>query len=104
MIAMEQQLSQISGMVQKALHKKPGKKSVSFEKSVSFSDDPPAPPASILSKKSDGGRGSHSSKSAERDRPTDRSLSSHSFRASDKLTLKDEKSFEYFLNFQELSQ
>ena len=78
MIAMEQQLSQISGMVQKALHKKPGKKSVSFEKSVSFSDDPPPPPASILSKKNEGGRigggrdgiskGGHSSKSGERER------------------------------------
>ena len=66
-MAMEQQLSQISGMVQKALHKKPGKKSVSFEKSVSFSDDPPPPPASILSKKSEGGRGNYS-KSSERDR------------------------------------
>ena len=77
MIAMEQQLSQISGMVQKALHKKPGKKSVSFEKSVSFSDDPPPPPASILSKKSELGRGGgreglskggHSSKSGDRER------------------------------------
>ena len=78
MIAMEQQLSQISGMVQKALHKKPGKKSVSFEKSVSFSDDPPPPPASILSKKNEGGRGGggreglgkggHSSKSGDRER------------------------------------
>ena len=77
-MAMEQQLSQISGMVQKALHKKPGKKSVSFEKSVSFSDDPPPPPASILSKKNEGGRGGggkdgiskggHSSKSGERER------------------------------------
>ena len=40
-------------MVHKALHnKKPGgKKTVSFEKSVSFSDDPPPPPASILAKK-----------------------------------------------------
>ena len=40
MMAMEQQLSQLSQMVTKA--KKPGKKSVSFEKSVSFSDDPPS--------------------------------------------------------------
>jgi len=58
MMAMEQQLSQLTGMVQKALNNKKsgGKKTVSFEKSVSFSDDPPPPPG-ILSKK-EGGRGS----------------------------------------------
>ena len=58
MMAMEQQLSQLTGMVQKALNNKKtgGKKTVSFEKSVSFSDDPPPPPG-ILSKK-DSGRGS----------------------------------------------
>ena len=44
---MEQQLSNLS-MVPKP---KKGKKTVSFEKSVSFSDDPPPLPASILSKK-----------------------------------------------------
>ena len=36
------------------MQKAGGKKTVSFEKSVSFSDDPPAPPG-ILSKKGDGG-------------------------------------------------
>ena len=65
MMAMEQQLSQIS------LHKKPGKKSVSFEKSVSFSDDPPALPASILSKKNDG---RERERERERERSTDRSI------------------------------
>merc|ERR1719410_1446071 len=39
MIAMEQQLSQITKMAHRV--KKSGKKTVSFEKSVSFSDDPP---------------------------------------------------------------
>ena len=56
---MEQQLSNLS-MVPKP---KKGKKTVSFEKNVSFSDDPPPVPASILSKK-------------DRDRSSDRGSSS----------------------------
>ena len=45
MMNMEAQLSQLTGMVEKALkHKKmSGKKTVSFDKAVSFSDDKPQP-------------------------------------------------------------
>ena len=45
MMSMEAQLSQLTGMVEKALKNKKlsGKKTVSFDKAVSFSDDQPQP-------------------------------------------------------------
>ena len=47
MMHMEAQLSQLTGMVEKALkNKKLGKKTVSFDKSISYSDD--AQPTGIL--------------------------------------------------------
>ena len=46
---MEAQLSQLTGMVEKALkNKKLGKKTVSFDKSVTYSDDPQPQPQGIL--------------------------------------------------------
>ena len=71
MMAMEQQLSQLSQMVTK--HKKPGKKSVSFEKSVSFSDDPPSSSGGILTKKDDNRRSDRSERGDRSDRSSDRS-------------------------------
>ena len=48
MMHMEAQLSQLTGMVEKALkNKKLGKKTVSFDKSISYSDDT-QPPSGIL--------------------------------------------------------
>ena len=61
MMAMEQQLSQTIATTKA----KRDKKKVSFEKSVSFSDDPPPVPASILSKKTD-------NRERERDREKER--------------------------------
>lgn len=57
MMNMEAQLSQLTGMVEKALkHKKlAGKKTVSFDKAVSFSDDKPQPQG-ILTNSSHGSR------------------------------------------------
>ena len=49
MMHMEAQLSQLTGMVEKALkNKKLGKKTVSFDKSVTYSDDPQPQPQGIL--------------------------------------------------------
>ena len=49
MMHMEAQLSQLTGMVEKALkNKKLGKKTVSFDKAVTYSDDSPPQPTSIL--------------------------------------------------------
>ena len=49
MMHMEAQLSQLTGMVEKALkNKKMGKKTVSFDKSVTYSDDPQPHPQGIL--------------------------------------------------------
>ena len=49
MMHMESQLSQLTGMVEKALkNKKLGKKTVSFDKSVTYSDDPQPQPQGIL--------------------------------------------------------
>ena len=49
MIHMEAQLSQLTGIVEKALkNKKLGKKTVSFDKSVTYSDDSPPQPTGIL--------------------------------------------------------
>ena len=49
MMHMEAQLSQLTGMVEKALkNKKMGKKTVSFDKSVTYSDDPHPHPQGIL--------------------------------------------------------
>jgi len=49
MMHMESQLSQLTGMVEKALkNKKFGKKTVSFDKAVTYSDDSPPQPTSIL--------------------------------------------------------
>ena len=49
MMHMEAQLSQLTGMVEKALkNKKLGKKTVSFDKSVTYSDDPHPHPQGIL--------------------------------------------------------
>lgn len=49
MMHMEAQLSQLTGMVEKALkNKKLGKKTVSFDKSVTYSDDPQPHPQGIL--------------------------------------------------------
>eukprot|EP00095_Tigriopus_kingsejongensis_P010644 snap_masked-scaffold841_size89765-processed-gene-0.2 protein:Tk10644 transcript:snap_masked-scaffold841_size89765-processed-gene-0.2-mRNA-1 annotation:"PREDICTED: uncharacterized protein LOC411277 isoform X22" len=50
MMNMEAQLSQLTGMVEKALkHKKLGKKQVSFDRTVSYSDEKPVPaPQGIL--------------------------------------------------------
>ena len=49
MMHMESQLSQLTGMVEKALkNKKLGKKTVSFDKSVMYSDDPQPQPQGIL--------------------------------------------------------
>ncbi len=61
MMAMEQQLSQTIATTKA----KRDKKKVSFEKSVSFSDDPPPVPASILSKKTE-------NRERERDREKER--------------------------------
>ena len=65
MMAMEQQLSQTIATTKA----KRDKKKVSFEKSVSFSDDPPPVPASILSKKTDN-RERERDREKERDRGT----------------------------------
>lgn len=49
MMQMEAQLNQLTGMVEKALkNKKLGKKTVSFDKAVTYSDDSPPQPTSIL--------------------------------------------------------
>ena len=59
MMHMEAQLNQLTGMVEKALkNKKLGKKTVSFDKAVSFSDDKPQ---GILTNKHRHDRGSNSS-------------------------------------------
>ena len=57
MMHMEAQLNQLTGLVEKALkNKKLGKKTVSFDKSVTYSDDPQPHPQGILIKNKLGGQ------------------------------------------------
>ena len=64
MMHMEAQLSQLTGMVEKALkNKKLGKKTVSFDKAVSFSDDHLKPAGILTNKNRQSGAPSSSSRS-----------------------------------------